>query len=132
MKSYCNTVLLIDDNEIDNVINHQLMRLSSFAENIVTKQFADDALEYLRNEYKISKFVPDIIFLDILMPITDGFEFLESFETLHENLKTKTRIYMLSSSINNEDEIRASENKYVKQFLRKPLTVEVLEGLKKL
>lgn len=132
MKPFVNTVLLIDDNEIDNVINHQLIRLSNFAEHIVTKQFADDALEYLRNEFKISKQVPDIIFLDILMPITDGFEFLESFENLHDNLKGKTKIYMLTSSINNEDELRASKSKYVKQFLHKPLTVEVLEGLKKL
>jgi CheY-like chemotaxis protein len=130
MKAYCNTVLLIDDNEIDNVINHQLIRLSNFAENIVTKQYADDALEFLRNEYKIKKEVPDIIFLDILMPVTDGFEFLESFETFHDNLKNKTRIFMLTSSIDKEDEARAFKSKYVKQFLRKPLTVEVLENLK--
>ena len=130
MNTYCNTVLLVDDNEVDNVINHQLIRLSNFAEHVITKQYADDALEFLRNEYKIKKFAPDIVFLDILMPVTDGFEFLESFESFHENLKNRTKIYLLTSSIDKDDEIRAYKNKYVKQFLRKPLTMEVLDNLK--
>jgi CheY-like chemotaxis protein len=131
MKAFCKTVLLIDDNEVDNIINNQLIRLSNFAENIVAKTFADEALEYLRNEFRINKEVPDIIFLDIQMPIADGFEFLESFETFHENLKKKTKIYMLTSSINKNDESRALSNKNVKNFISKPLTLEVLEKIKK-
>ena len=130
MSAFCKTVLLVDDNEIDNLVNGRLLKLSNFADEVVTKVLADEALEFLRNEYKITKTVPDFILLDIKMPESDGFDFLESFETFHENLKKKTKIYMLTSSIDKEDEARALGNKNVKNFISKPLTIEVLEKIK--
>src|SRR5258708_6299194 len=90
--------LLIDDNEINNVLQEQIIRSSGFSENVVTKQSGMDALEYLRTEVKEEN-APDVIFLDIRMPIIDGFAFLEEFKTLPEFIKERAKVVMLTSSL---------------------------------
>lgn len=131
MNYFAETVLLIDDNDIENIINTKIIQANGFARHIISKQSADDALEYLFNEFKINKKVPGLILLDIRMPMADGFDFLESFETFHETLKSKTNIVMLTSSLYDEDIKRAKENKLVRQILNKPLTFEALDELRK-
>jgi len=130
MNYFLETVLLVDDNEIDNILNTKLIQIDSFAKHIIVKDSADEALEFLFNEFKINKKIPELIFLDIRMPITDGFDFLESFETFHDNLKKNIKIIMLTSSLNEEDIMKANENKYVEMLLNKPLTIEALENLR--
>jgi len=61
----------------------------------------------------------------------NGFDFLDACKSLPESVKSKCRIIMLSSSLHNEDKSRALGHPYVEGFLNKPLTFEVLEGLKK-
>lgn len=132
MNYFLDTILLVDDNEIDNMLNTRLIQSCSFARHVESRLSADDALELLYNEFKIKKKVPELILLDILMPMTDGFDFLESFDTFHENLKNSTKIVMLTSSFLQSDIDRANENKLVKLLLHKPLTKEALENLKKI
>jgi len=131
MNYFLKTVLLIDDNDIDNILNTKVIQANCFAANVIAKQSADEALEFLFNEFKINKKIPELIFLDIRMPIADGFDFLESFETFHESLKSKTKIIMLTSSLDDEDIKKANENRLVTLLLNKPLTFEALEDLKK-
>jgi len=64
-----------------------------------------------------------IILLDIKMPKMDGFEFLKHFDALPEDLKKKTQIFMLSSTLDPDDLKRANENCYVKKLFTKPLSV---------
>ena len=77
-------VLLIDDNEINNVMHERLIEIAGFGEKIVVMPSGVDALTYLKNEVvnDLSK-VPDIIFLDIRMPIIDGFGFLAEIGRAH-------------------------------------------------
>src|ERR1017187_7683206 len=98
MKFLFDTVLLIDDNDIENYLNTRIIQENGFAKHIVAKQSAEEALEYLLNEFNANNKIPELIFLDIIMPIVNGFEFLKSFETFDENLKSKTNIVMLTSS----------------------------------
>src|ERR1039457_4897953 len=131
MKYFLNTVLLIDDNEIDNIINSKIISLGKFAENVFVKQSCEDAIQLLKDEYSLNNNIPDLIFLDIRMPLFDGFDFLNSFEDLDENIKSKVKIIMLTSSIDNGDLSRAKNNKYVMKLMNKPLSVEALEELRK-
>jgi CheY-like chemotaxis protein len=118
------TVLLIDDNELDNYISRMVMEQEGFGEHIVDLQSALKALDFLKKISHDPEQIPDIIFLDIKMPIMDGFGFLEEFNSLPASVREKTRIVMLSSSLNAKDMERAHKNPYVIKFLSKPLTRE--------
>ncbi|HKZ36770.1 MAG TPA: response regulator [Chryseolinea sp.] len=119
------TVMLIDDNEIDNLINQKMIEAASIAENIYTHTGAKSAIEFLKNMEKLAvadKVLPDVIFLDIDMPLMDGFQFLDEFEKLTNVAKKKCKIVMLTSSINPQDFNRSKKYENVRLFLNKPLS----------
>jgi CheY-like chemotaxis protein len=120
-------VMLIDDNEIDNLINQKMIEAASITENIYTHTGAKSAIEFLKNLEKMDmaeKVLPDVIFLDIDMPLMDGFQFLDEFENLSELTRKKCRIAMLTSSINPQDFNRSKKYPNVKLYLNKPLSHE--------
>lgn len=123
------SALLIDDNEIDNFINKKLLLKTKFALDVVEKKSALSALEHLRENVDNSERLPDVIFLDIMMPVMDGFGFLEEYDKLPDNIKKKCRIIMLSSTESFKDLNRANSNKHVYKFLNKPLTEPVLAAI---
>lgn len=118
------TCLLIDDNYIDNFVTRRLLESSNFAENIIVSQSPGEAIEMLKN----GTVTPDVIFLDIRMPLMDGFEFLKEYDKL-DIKKEGVKIFLLSSSFDPTDIKRSSENKYITQFVHKPLTHKILEEL---
>jgi two-component SAPR family response regulator len=119
------TCLLIDDNYIDNFVTRKILENSKFAETIIVYQSPTDAIKAL-NDGGIK---PDVIFLDVRMPQMTGFEFLQEFEAIPMDNKEKVKIFMLSSSLDPTDMSNSLNNKYVTQFLHKPLTQEALEEL---
>jgi len=123
------SVMLVDDNEIDNIINEKIIESSSFAENILVFQTGQEALDYLREHQEDASNLPEIVFLDINMPIMDGFQFLEEFESFSEEVLKKCKIIMLSSSISPKDIDRAASSRYVKKYLNKPLNARYLQAI---
>lgn len=124
------TVMLIDDNEIDNLINQKMIEAAAIAGNIYTHTGAKSAIEFLRNMEKLEvakEVLPDVIFLDIDMPLMDGFQFLDEFEKLSEATKKMCKIVMLTSSINPQDVNRTKKYPNVKLYLNKPLSHESIQ-----
>ena len=126
------TVMLIDDNEIDNLINQKMIEAASVTEHIYTHTGAKSAIEFLKNMEKLEmadQVLPDLIFLDIDMPLMDGFQFLDEFEKLSNVAKKKCKIVMLTSSINPQDFNRSKKYENVRLYLNKPLSHESIAKL---
>jgi CheY-like chemotaxis protein len=127
------TVMLIDDSEIDNFINHKMIEGCNFSERTYIHTSSKSALEFLRNLERTGKvpkeLIPEVIFLDINMPIMDGFQFIEEFDKLTKDFKTRTKIVMLTTSVNPTDIERSQKNKYIIKYINKPLTQEMLSTL---
>jgi CheY-like chemotaxis protein len=123
-------VMLVDDNDTDNFISKRIIELTKFAKRIEIKNSGKSALQYLETEKDNDVNIPDLIFLDINMPIVDGFVFLYEFEKFPENIKQKSKVIILSSSDNKRDIDRIVNNNYVIKFITKPLTDDVLRDLR--
>lgn len=121
--------MLVDEDEIDNIINQKIIESNNFSEEILVFQAGQDALAYLSENAGNADRLPEIIFLDINMPIMDGFQFLEEFENLEASIHGKCRIIMLSSSISPRDIDRAASNRFVIKYLNKPLNSRYLEAI---
>ena len=123
-------VMLIDDNDIDNFINERMIQGCNFSDTTYINTSTRSAIEFLKN-LSVNKalrkdHLPSIIFLDINMPILDGFQFIEEFEKLDPEIVSRIKIVMLTSSINPSDIERAKNYPSVKGFIHKPLTEESL------
>ncbi|SDE75403.1 CheY chemotaxis protein or a CheY-like REC (receiver) domain [Mucilaginibacter pineti] len=118
------TCLLIDDNYIDNFVTRRILEASHFAEQIIVRQSPAEAINSLRD----GVIKPDVIFLDIRMPMMSGFEFLQEYDQLGIS-KSDIKIFMLSSSLDPVDMRQSESNKYITQFIHKPLTIKALEEL---
>ena len=122
-------ILLIDDNDIDNYVTNYIISRSQMAEKITMKNSAIAALKYIKAIEKEGEEFPELIFLDIKMPMMDGFEFLDELIKFPKVINNQCSVIMLTSSSDQNDIERALEYSVVKKFLIKPLKKEMLENL---
>ncbi len=125
-------VMLVDDNDTDNFISRRIIEITNFARNVEIKNSGKSALEYLESHKEDPSKLPEYIFLDINMPIVDGFVFLYEFEKFNHILKNKCKVIILSSSDNKRDIDKIVNNDNVIKFITKPLTETALEEIKSL
>ncbi len=125
-------VMLVDDNDTDNFISRRIIEITKFADDVIVKNSGKGALDYLAEHKEDAGNLPDIIFLDINMPIVDGFVFLYEYEKFGSVVKDKCRVIILSSSDNKRDIDKIVNNDYVIKFVTKPLTEKTLEEIQHL
>ena len=119
------SVLLIDDNDIDLFINKKIIEFNNFSNKLISLSSSKEALDYLQTVDKGA--LPQIIFLDLNMPLSDGFQVLSEFSKLADHIRTGVSIVILTSSNNPNDKDKVEKNANVLYFLSKPLNEEKLQ-----
>ena len=122
-----NHVCVIDDDPIYTYLTDKVMKMVDFSNHIEFFKDGEDALNSLKPRLRSGRNVPEIIFLDLNMPIIDGWQFLD--EIVKINHKKKVIIYVVSSSIDPADTKRAESYSIVDKYVVKPITPEMLEEL---
>lgn len=127
MKLKLNSILLVDDDEAANFLHTMIIKQLDCTENIITKENGVEALDYLRSTIDGIYPQPDLILLDINMPIMDGWEFLGEYEKLKDDQLAKIVIVMLTTSLNPDDRKKAEVIPDISGFISKPLSRIKLE-----
>ncbi|MGO4770194.1 response regulator [Flavobacterium sp. W22_SRS_FK3] len=126
-------ILCIDDDPITLMLSKKVIARSGFSDEIITAQNGEEALSYF-NTLKYSKDQtakkPQLIFLDLNMPVMGGWEFLDHFTTSDYDEFNSTSVIVLSSTINPEDLAKAKQYDIIIDFLSKPITLQMLEYVK--
>ncbi len=122
-------ILIIDDDEINNFIAAKLIDKIPPKATVSTCLNGQDGIDFVKSKLNKQDEMPDIIFLDINMPVMNGWEFLEEYETIKSQIQKSVCINMLSSSVYNDDIIKAEGFDTVQKFISKPLTVDKIQGL---
>lgn len=123
-------VMLVDDNDTDNFISKRIIEITKFSKGVEVKSSGKTALDYLKENQNNAEKIPSLIFLDINMPIVDGFVFLYEFEKFNELVRNKCKVIILSSSDNKRDIDKIVNNNHVIKFITKPLTEIALDEIK--
>lgn len=126
---YYSTVWLIDDDELSNYLNANTLQTKSFSADVQVFTSAEEALAELDLSVKKKTF-PDFIFLDLNMPVVNGWDFLNTYRNFPEAMKEKCTLYILSSSIDEDDINRSKLYEDVRDFFSKPLKKKDLEIVK--
>ena len=133
MNSPKRNFIVIDDNKLDCFIGQKIILNSGICEKVFTFLDAGEAVEFIRANQVDDQVEKIVIIVDIQMPLMNGFEFIEAFEELPAETRAHYLIFMLSSTINQNDVNRAKSYTSVISLIGKPLSVSkillMVEGL---
>lgn len=123
-------VMIVDDDDISNFIYRKVIESEDISEKVVDFQRARTALDFLMSNLDNVHELPDLVFLDINMPVIDGWGFLKEYkEKIYPKLPKNLVICMLSSSVYKEDIDRAKSYEIVNEYISKPLTGEQVSDI---
>ena len=126
-------ILLVEDNDSDVELTRASFTRLKLAVNVHHVKDGEECMAFLRRQgkYAATPF-PDVMLLDLNMPEVDGFSFLKNFKELPDQIKSKSKIVVLTSSNSAKDRSQAFTFPNVIQFITKPLKQTDIEDLKKL
>lgn len=122
-------ILLIDDDDVTNFLSREMLRIYMPSPQIDTALNGQEAIDYLRSRVDDPEQLPDIILLDINMPVMDGWEFLAEFEKLKRPGFEKIHIIMFTSSVYYEDIDKAKTYSVVTEIFSKPLDENKIKAI---
>lgn len=129
------TILCVDDDPITLMLCKMVINKAAFSKKIITAKNGEEALNYFKtlketNAGEQSSKQPQLIFLDLNMPVMGGWEFLETFKTAEYSDYNTINVIILSSTIDPDDLEKAKKYPMVLDFLSKPISKEMLEYVK--
>jgi len=123
------TYCIIDDDDVHQFTVSRTLQLKNIAKKILTFSDGQQALEFFTSNLSNQDVLPDIIFLDINMPIMDGWQFLHEYKKLIPMLAKRIHIYLVSSSVDPRDLKKAEEIDEITKYLVKPIPPDLFDTL---
>ncbi|MHA7057513.1 response regulator [Aquimarina sp. M1] len=117
-------ILLVDDSTATNFFNKTIVNKTKCAQDILVAENGKEALQIIN-----SGDIPEIIFLDINMPVMNGWEFLSELRKFNDQLLKTVVVLMIGATLSPEEEKLAYSFPYVKEFKEKMLTTEIVKGI---
>lgn len=121
-------ILLVDDDKATNFLNSFVIQRQEVARELLIAQNGRKALETIKEYYHERAHSPELVFLDINMPVMNGFEFLEAFHSLEPDYRRSVVIVVLTTSSNPKD-IERMQSMGITEFINKPLSKDTLVEL---
>jgi len=115
---------IIDDDTIYHFILTSIINKNKLAESILSFLDGEKAIQYLTENKMNNEKIPDVLFLDVNMPIMDGWMFIEEYARIKTDITKKTVVFMLSSSANRIDIERADKISEISNYIIKPINLE--------
>lgn len=128
MSKLVDKTMLIDDSEIDLFIHRRFLELCNFSKELLAYKSAESALDSLKRLN--GETPPDLIFLDLNMPVVDGFSFLDTFSKLPEKVTNHSRIVVLTSSNSATDREQVFLYRNVIKMITKPIKEADIDALR--
>ncbi|MBA4849441.1 response regulator [Emticicia sp. BO119] len=125
-------LLCVDDDKITLTLIKLVVEKASFAEEVITKMNGKEALDYYDSidGSPVKERYPELIFLDLNMPVMGGWDFLDEFAKGFYKKFSQTKIVILSSSTDPEERARAKMYPMIIDYLTKPLTINALRSIR--
>jgi CheY-like chemotaxis protein len=123
-----NAILLVDDDPAANFINQLLLKDVVDADNLLIAQNGEEALKFISEYISSNTPLPELILLDLNMPVMDGFEFLEEYQSLEVHSIPKPVIAVLTTSMNPKD-VKRIHDLGIVDFINKPLSPKTISQL---
>lgn len=120
---------LVDDDDTFVFITKRIIEKTDYVKEVKVFCNGLEALNYLKENLNSEYKLPDVIFLDLSMPVMDGWQFLDEFSHLESERTHKIIIYICSSSISPHDLIKAKKMSSVSDFIIKPVTKDKFSEL---
>lgn len=121
--------LIIDDDAGNNILCEILIKKTIGISDVQTFTEPLKAVHYIMNEYRNDSSVPTVLFLDINMPDMTGWEVLDKFRDIRQIIQESMSIYLVSSSVDENDKQRANQNPFVTEYIEKPLTAKKIREI---
>lgn len=123
-------ILLVEDDPITVLVCDRILKSSEFAEVVISKTNGLEGINYINSLIEAKQNLPEIIFLDINMPVMNGWDFLEEFSKAKLAIENIPKVYILSSTVDPEDFKKAEKYSCVVKTISKPLTQQYLDEIR--
>jgi len=124
-----NTIWIVDDDEVYTFVLKKNINLLSICDKVSIHSNGQKGIVSLKQTITSKETLPDVIFLDINMPVMDGWQFMDEFIKLKPLLYKEVKIFLASSSIAIEDKVRAKSYIEISDFFEKPIGTDILSRI---